>query len=135
MENHQELLRGSISAWSASEPDAEVDLEEVNQPILMSTPAFTMSSSQRKRKASTPRLKRQDNTLQRAIEQSRCQYYEYEDKRQRLQAETQVQIARIQAESQERIMERQNQFFLILIDAVITVIDRRQPYSDNSARY
>lgn len=64
-------------------------------------PRPTPSASVRKNKG--------DGELRRLVELNRKDFAEREEKRQKVQADTQIEIARIQAESQEKIMDKQLQ--------------------------
>jgi len=57
----------------------------------------------------SPRRNKGDGELKRLAKLNRSDWTEREEKRQKIQADTQIEVARIQAESQERIMDKQLQ--------------------------
>jgi hypothetical protein len=73
---------------------------------LPETSPVLPNSTRSKAKSSTPaRRSKGDSELKRLLDLNRSDWAEREDKRLKTQADVQLQIARIQTESQERLLE------------------------------
>jgi hypothetical protein len=130
----------NFSASREVDEDAVDDSNSSDDLPAASTPvpsAGTSTSTRLKRKSSISgrgNRRRGNGDLTRLPELNRNDWAEREEKRLKMQADTQLQIARIQAESQERILEiqmrrdkerdeRQLQMFQSLMDSVIQIVN------------
>lgn len=90
--------------------ESDQDAEGDDNHLLALANSTPLPSSRRKRKADSSAQENRIDDLQRVLEADRRFYQQQEDKRQKLQGDIQLQIARIHAESQERLMESQRRF-------------------------
>jgi hypothetical protein len=72
-------------------------------------PVSPMTQLRPKSSASARRNKGDGEVIKRLVDLNRGDWGEREEKRQKIQADAQIEVARIQAESQERIVEKQLQ--------------------------
>ena len=80
-------------------------------PSTNATSALASSTrtQSRPRPSASSRRSKGDGELKRLVELNRGDLAEREEKRQKIQADAQIEVARIQAESQERLMEKKLQ--------------------------
>ncbi|KAN0069405.1 hypothetical protein V8E54_012420 [Elaphomyces granulatus] len=100
-----------LDDWPDSEPDDRAnDAPTPSPPPTSAAPALTSPRTQpRPNPSGSSRRNKGDGELKRLAKLNRSDWAEREEKRQKIQADTQIEVARIQAESQERIMDKQLQ--------------------------
>jgi hypothetical protein len=96
----------SAAPTSSVQPDVSTIASSTNSAPA---PASSTSIQSRQKSSASSRRTKGDGELKRLVELNRSDLAEREEKRLKIQSDTQIEVARIQAESQERIMDKQLQ--------------------------